>query len=246
MPVILEKISFSKYMVKNKDTLSSIAKKFNLSEDSIILTNYMKTSRIKNGVMIMIPNQNGRLITTEKNDSVYKISGRYGVSWEKIADVNNLKSEKLENGTKLFIPGSKLTSYEKEKYYEDLSFIWPIKGVITSFFGLRIDPFTLTYGYHTGLDIRNKYGTPVKSINAGVVYQTGFDAVYGNFILIKHGNGIVSKYGHLSKITVKMGEKLSRGQLIGNVGSTGRSTGAHLHFEIYKNGKLINPQKIYN
>jgi murein DD-endopeptidase MepM/ murein hydrolase activator NlpD len=246
---ITGKIEYSKYKVKNKDTISTVAKKFGLSEDTIILTNYVRKSRFMNGITLIIPNQNGRLITVNNNDSVFKIANRYGVAWEKIADVNDLKSENIVSGTKIFIPESRMTDSEKEKYYDNnnKSYIWPLKGIITSPFGLRLDPFTLTYDYHTGLDIGgNSYGTPVKSINDGNVLVTGFDDIYGNYIVIRHNNGIVSKYCHLSKINVKTGSKVTLGQIIGNIGSSGRSTGAHLHFEILKNGKLMNPQKIYN
>jgi murein DD-endopeptidase MepM/ murein hydrolase activator NlpD len=240
-----KKIEISKYKVNNNETIKSIAKKFNLSEDTIILTNKISSNNIlKQGMLLNIPNQNGRLITLGNNDSIYKIAEKYGISWEKIVDVNSIESNIVYSGTKIFIPESKLSNYEKTQFYDIIQFKWPLKGKISSYFGFRIDPFTLTYGYHTGLDIGSEYGTPVKSINDGTVIYTGYDDIYGNNIIIKHSDGIISKYGHLSKILVSKDEKVKISQLIANVGSTGRSTGSHLHLEIRKNGKLIDPLKL--
>ena len=119
----------------------------------------------------------------------------------------------------------------------------PFHGDITSRFGTRENPFDGSgVETHKGLDIRAPYGAPVKSMAKGEVIFAGPRGGFGNCIMLKHGNGFETLYGHLSKILVNVGQKIEIGQQIGNVGSTGRSTGPHLHYEVHKNGQKINPE----
>lgn len=118
----------------------------------------------------------------------------------------------------------------------------PFTGAITSPFGTRENPFDGSgVETHKGLDIRGPLGAPVKAMAKGQVLFAGERGGFGNCIILKHGNGYETLYGHLSKILVKPGQKIEIGQQIGNIGSTGRSTGPHLHYEIHKNGQKINP-----
>ena len=119
----------------------------------------------------------------------------------------------------------------------------PFPGKITSTFGHRENPFGgSNVETHKGLDIAGPFGSPVKAMAEGIVEFAGLRGGFGNCIMLKHANGIETLYGHLSKILVKVGEKIGIGQTIGKIGSTGRSTGPHLHYEIHKNGQKINPQ----
>jgi murein DD-endopeptidase MepM/ murein hydrolase activator NlpD len=119
----------------------------------------------------------------------------------------------------------------------------PFHGDITSRFGSRENPFSgAGVETHKGLDIRAPYGAPVKSMAKGEVVFAGPRGGFGNCIMLKHGNGFETLYGHLSKILVSVGQQIEIGQQIGNVGSTGRSTGPHLHYEVHKNGQKINPE----
>lgn len=120
---------------------------------------------------------------------------------------------------------------------------WPCYGWITSTFGYRYDPFTGERTFHKGLDIATSIGTPVVAPADGRVVSTGFHSRMGNEIVIDHGLGIVSSYGHLNDIKVKVGDRVERGQIIGTVGNTGRSTGPHLHYEVLVNGINVNPMK---
>lgn len=121
--------------------------------------------------------------------------------------------------------------------------IWPSDSrKITSGFGVRKDPFTQKASMHTGLDIGGDTGDNVYAAATGEVIETGQHHDYGNYILIEHTQGIQTKYMHLSKVLVSKGDKISKGEIIGLVGSTGRSTGSHLHYEVIKNGKQVNPQ----
>ncbi len=119
--------------------------------------------------------------------------------------------------------------------------IAPAMGVITDGFGPRKDPFTGRRAFHRGLDIAARRGTPVEAPADGIVLFAGHEHGYGRVIKLSHGFGYVTVFGHLSKILVHPGEKVHRGEIIGHVGSSGRSTGPHLHYEVHVDGKAVNP-----
>ena len=119
--------------------------------------------------------------------------------------------------------------------------IWPTEGFVTSRFGYRSSPFTGQSSFHKGLDIAAPTGTPIYAPARGTVTAAGTDGAYGLCVDISHGGGLSTKYGHMSKFVVKSGQKVERGQLIGHVGSTGRVTGPHLHYEVRVNGVPTNP-----
>ncbi|HKW01877.1 MAG TPA: peptidoglycan DD-metalloendopeptidase family protein [Vicinamibacterales bacterium] len=122
--------------------------------------------------------------------------------------------------------------------------IWPIAGWLSSGYGNRADPFTGQPDFHAGLDISADKGTPVRATADGVVELAAYNGNYGNCIMISHGFGIGTRFGHLSGYAVGVGQKVKRGDVIGYVGSTGRATSSHLHYEILLNGSPINPLKI--
>ena len=122
--------------------------------------------------------------------------------------------------------------------------IWPAHGWLTGTFGGRSDPFTGEPGFHQGLDISTEKGQPVYATAAGTIESAAYTGDYGNLIVVQHGFGLVTRYGHLSAFHVKPGQAVRRGDVIGYVGATGRATGAHLHYEIVANGRLINPLQI--
>jgi murein DD-endopeptidase MepM/ murein hydrolase activator NlpD len=119
--------------------------------------------------------------------------------------------------------------------------IWPAFGGLTSGFGSRRDPFTGTPALHLGLDIAADHGQAVYATADGVVSEAQFHAQYGNVVTVSHGFGLESRYAHLSRFAVRPGKTVSRGDLLGHVGSTGRSTSAHLHYEIWIDGRPVNP-----
>lgn len=121
--------------------------------------------------------------------------------------------------------------------------LWPVKGFITSGFGNRQDPIEDGSDYHTGVDISAPYGSPVQAPAEGLVIFCGWQQGYGNCVEISHGGGLVTRYAHLSKILVKPGQKMKRWQRIGLVGTSGRSTGSHLHYEVLRNGKPSDPRR---
>ncbi|NOY89105.1 MAG: M23 family metallopeptidase [FCB group bacterium] len=150
----------------------------------------------------------------------------------------------------------RLSAFELEKYGEvedallkvkkrldHTPSIWPTKGWVSRGFGMKYDPFTGYKQMHRGIDIANRTGTPVIATADGIVKQTGVSSGMGKFILLNHSYGFQTRFAHLSKIQVKQGQRIKRGDLIGLMGSTGYSTGPHLHYEVIRNGKFLNPAK---
>lgn len=120
----------------------------------------------------------------------------------------------------------------------------PVKrGWISSYFGKRTDPFSGRKTMHKGIDFAGKKGSDVIAVAAGMVSDVGKQTGYGQVVEINHGNGVVTRYGHNQKVLVKKGDRIARGQTIANMGSSGRSTGPHVHFEVLRNGKQVNPAK---
>jgi murein DD-endopeptidase MepM/ murein hydrolase activator NlpD len=122
--------------------------------------------------------------------------------------------------------------------------IWPIAGWLSSSYGNRKDPFNGGPDFHPGLDISADRGTPVRATADGTVEAAGYNGAYGNSVMIAHGYGIETRFGHLSGYAVSVGQQIHRGDVIGYVGSTGRATAAHLHYEILVNGSPINPLRL--
>ncbi len=122
--------------------------------------------------------------------------------------------------------------------------IWPAQGWLSDRFGVRSDPFTGEHGYHQGLDISADKGQPVFATADGLVESASYNGDYGNMVVLKHGFDLTTRYGHMSGFAVKVGQKVKRGTVIGFVGATGRATGAHVHYEILANGKLIDPLQL--
>lgn len=123
--------------------------------------------------------------------------------------------------------------------------LMPAKGLIGAGFGWRRDPFTGLNQFHRGVDILAPIGTPVRAPADGVVIKAERDSGYGNTLMISHGDGIVTRFGHLSAFKVQAGQKVQRGDIVALVGNTGRSTGSHVHYEVMENGTAVNPEKFW-
>jgi murein DD-endopeptidase MepM/ murein hydrolase activator NlpD len=133
---------------------------------------------------------------------------------------------------------------KREKLAAATPSIWPAHGWLTGTFGGRPDPFTGEPDYHQGLDISTDKGNPVYATADGTVESAARAGQYGNLIVLEHDFSLSTRYGHLSRFNVRPGQRVKRGDIIGYVGSTGRSTGAHLHYEILANGRRINPLQL--
>ena len=243
----LQPVEFQKYTVKSGDNITRISKKFGLSNIStlIAVNNISNARKLQVGEVLKIPSTDGVIHTVTKNENLNGIASKYGVSIENLLDVNDLSTSVLKAGQNLFIPGARLDSYSLKMALGEL-FKCPItaKWRLTSPYGNRADPFTGVKKFHTGMDMAAPTGTPVKATLDGKVVAVSFNQVYGNYVIVSHINGYQSLYAHLHAATVKVGQRINQGEKLGLVGSTGYSTGPHLHFTVYKNGKLVNPQEL--
>ena len=132
------------------------------------------------------------------------------------------------------------------KYLASLPNLWPAQGKLRSKYGNRKDPFGKGTRFHKGIDIANSHGTSIKAAGSGTVTYSGTRSGYGRVVIIKHSSGYETLYAHNSQNLVRVGDKVKKGQVIAKMGSTGRSTGCHLHFEIHRNGNTINPLTVLN
>jgi len=240
------------HIVQEGETLQSIGKNYGITFDSIQFANNLSSSHVKVGQKLMIPAVEGTLHTVKKGDTVEKVAKQYGVPSQAIVDFNYLDSPyTLTAGMVITIPNAKRPS--TQRYYSGHStyglsaygvlpntgnvqtgtgqFAWPFSGVLTQGY----------HAYHHAIDIAARTGD-VKAADKGTVVRAGWwEGGYGNAVQIAHGNGFVTTYAHMSVLAVSVGDNVEKGQKIGVVGSTGRSTGPHVHFTIQKGGAFVNP-----
>jgi len=237
---------YSSYKVTKGDTISHISETFGLTQDTILSFNGIKNSRLLQiNQYLKIPNQDGVLYSVKKGDSLDSIAKRYEIDAVAIQKTNELVSADLTQGEALFLPAARLARTDLQEINGDL-FIWPIRGYISSRYGWRTSPFTGARQFHSGLDIAASQGTPIRAAMAGRVSSTGYDVNSGNYVVLSHHSGYRTFYGHLDIIRVSAGEYVKTNQRIGDVGSTGLSTGSHLHFTVFKNGLTVNPLNLMN
>jgi murein DD-endopeptidase MepM/ murein hydrolase activator NlpD len=232
------------HKIRQGDTIGALAQTYGLNPDTLLSLNNIKNSRlIQIDQMLRIPNQDGILHRVRQGDTLASIAEKYETYADAILTANELFSETINAGTSLFVPGARLSRTDLQEINGDL-FVWPVRGYITSPYGYRPSPFTRERQFHSGLDIGAAQGTPVRAGMAGRVSSVGFDGVSGNYVVITHHSGYRTLYAHLSVIRAKAGAYVRGGDVIGDVGSTGLSTGPHLHFTVYKNGVTVNPRAL--
>lgn len=239
---IISAVSSREYLLQRGDTLSEIAHNNGLDVGTLIAFNEIKdVRRIFAGTTIKIPNVDGVPYTVQKGDSLASIAEEHGVHLNAILDANDLQSEIISNGQVLFIPGGQINEYDYKKAMGTL-FLYPTRGRLTSPFGYRNDPFTGVRSMHYGIDLAAPLGTDIISTMSGTVIAVGDrPSGYGKYVVIRHNHGFQSLYGHLSRISVRKGQYIYQGQKIGEMGNSGRSTGPHLHFALYRNNVPVNP-----
>jgi murein DD-endopeptidase MepM/ murein hydrolase activator NlpD len=234
-------IYFTAYMVQRGDTLSGIADDFNVSLDAVVSLNGVKNARtLQPGRILKIPSMSGILYTAKAGDSATTVAAANGVSADRVIEANGLMSDALEAGRSIFLPDAKLASFTLREISGDL-FAWPARGWISSWYGWRSDPFSGSRVFHNGIDIGVDMGTPVRAAMDGVVSETGYNSGFGNYVVLSHHAGWQSLYGHLESISVRDGQSVASGERIAYSGNTGYSTGPHLHFSVFKNGRTVNP-----
>ncbi|MGI6092225.1 MAG: peptidoglycan DD-metalloendopeptidase family protein [Veillonellaceae bacterium] len=236
------------HTVSEGETLEVIAAKYNIDVDTIRGANPDTDENcLQIGERLTILPQKGIIYTTDMGDTLWSIANAYGVEVAKIITANSKDSEDLSIGEKLFIPGAKPqpkaeTVVARADYQVSRSaparFLWPASGSLTSSFGSRWGRL------HAGIDIANDIGTSVRAAMAGRVVSAGWLSGYGYTMVIEHSHGYETLYGHLSEFAVGPGQYVRAGQTVAYMGNTGYSTGPHLHFEVRKNGRLINPSSV--
>lgn len=247
-------VSMTAYVVKEGDTIWSIAERFGLRADTVIGSNSPdKVNYPIPGTVLRIPDRDGIFVRINQRFSVERLAAMYGTKSDLIYDANNIRrGSQPYLGSELFIPGAsyaavietgggmlRVTS-GREHMFRNL-FIWPAKGNVSSRYGWRGSVFGSGADFHSGIDIAAPAGRAVVSAMEGEVIYAGWMGGYGKTLVIGHEDGFATLYGHCSQLAVKKGDRVSSGQLISYVGSTGRSTGSHLHFEIRKDNRPLDP-----
>lgn len=238
------------YEVQSGDTISKIAQDFGVSENTILWENDLtSSSKIKEGDKIRILPVSGVAHKVEGGDTIYTVAKKYQANAQAIIDFpfNDIGDDfQLRTGQILTIPDGAPpakpkpvpTQYLAQEQIDianlgSAQFIWPAVGQIAQYFSW----------YHPGLDISNLAGGSIHVSDSGTVTVAGWpdNYGYGNRVVVDHGNGFTTLYAHMSAIYVSVGQKVAKGDVLGMMGSTGRSTGTHLHIEIRKNGSNLNP-----
>jgi len=239
------------YTVKPGDTLASIGKKFDISIDTIKWANDLKTDTIKPEQVLKIAPVTGVVHTVISGETIYSIAKKYNIPAQNIVnfifnDFADIDTHSLRAGQTLYVPGGVIEP-EQPKYaamaphyanaiagvHGSSNFIWPTTGIITQY----------PTWYHMAFDIASNSSPPIIAADTGTVTYAGcIPTGYGCHVMVDHGNGYQTLYGHMSVISVSAGQAVNQGQQLGIMGSTGNSTGPHCHFEIRLNGVLQNPQ----
>lgn len=247
-PSVPARSAVETYVVQEGDTLGNIADHYGLNLSTILWANQLTLrSTIRPGQELSILPTDGVLYKVTSGDTLSRIARRFNVDADKILSQNQLASaDRLHIGDRLLIPGAepyqaapRITAPVSNLFAPSTKtppatggWIWPTDWhVITQYFGWK----------HTGVDIDGDYTTNNYAARDGVVIYSGWRGGYGLTVEIDHGDGYVTRYGHHSKIYVKVGDYVTAGQAVGRTGTTGRSTGTHLHFEVIKNGRFQNP-----
>ncbi|NTU73898.1 M23 family metallopeptidase [Candidatus Roizmanbacteria bacterium] len=236
------------YSVKNGDTLETISKRFDISVNTIKWANDLKNDTIKPSQVLKIPPVTGVVHKVVSGENIYSIAKKYKTDAQKIVnfpfnDFEDSETFALTPGQTLYVPDGVIEE-QKPTYSAPVfaqiqagvqgtsNFIWPTTGIITQY----------PIWYHMALDIANSSNPPVIAADTGtVVYAGCINYGYGCHVIVDHGNGYQTLYGHLLRIDVSAGQAVGKGSQLGLMGSTGRSTGTHLHFEIRSGSTLLNP-----
>lgn len=254
----VERTEIVQHTVQAGDTVSTIAQRYGITINTILWANNLgATSLIRPGDKLTILPTSGLLYTVKSGDTLSKIAGLYAIEADRIALANPALEDGLKIGQQIILPGAKRIAPVPARVTKPAApatgisvirdlikapdapsssgkMVWPTVGSrITQYFSWR----------HNGIDIANKVGTPIYAADDGTVEiaATGYNGGYGNTILINHGGGVKTRYGHASKLFVKVGDTVKKGENIAAMGSTGRSTGPHLHFEVIVSGTRYNP-----
>ena len=236
-------IKYEEYSIGEGENLTSISRKIGVSLDTLVSVNKISNAnKLTPGQKIIIPNRNGLLYTIKENENIEEVASKYDIQLKRILTFNKIDNvSDIKTGEDIFLPGAKYTLDERIDKFGQMFSLPTVITRISSVFGYRIHPITKIRTKHTGVDIPGSLNTPIYAARKGKVIFAGYSGGYGNLVIVRHDNGYTTYYGHLNKITTKIGDNVGVGVMIGRMGSTGNSTGSHLHFEVRKNGEALNP-----
>jgi murein DD-endopeptidase MepM/ murein hydrolase activator NlpD len=241
--VLLSTLKVARYTAQRGDTISRIASRFKLNVDTIVSWNDIRDARaLHPGMALEVPNRDGLRYVVRRGDTLQSIARAWGVGFNDVLDANMLESSVITVGQALFLPGARMNPTVLNRVLGSL-FIYPVQGRISSWFGQRPDPFTGIRNYHNGVDIVNVVGTPILAAMAGRVADTGFNYNYGYYVILQHQGGYQTLYGHMTRFVVRKSQKVGQGEKIGELGTTGYSTGPHVHFSVFQNGQPVDPMR---
>lgn len=247
---VYPELTYTSYRIRKGDMIGVIAERFGLTQDTLIsINNIRQTRRIQIGDYIKVPSMPGILYTTKKDgETAASVAEKYQVSAQKTAAVNHLHEQgSLAAGTSLFVPDAFMDWVTRQEINGDL-FRRPLRAryYVSSNFGWRRSPFTGKRTFHNGVDMASPAWTPVYAALAGTVTAAGFHSVYGNYVIVAHHSGYRTLYGHMVGIKARKGQSVDTRTVLGWVGTTGLSTGPHLHFSVFKYGSAVNPVSLWN
>jgi murein DD-endopeptidase MepM/ murein hydrolase activator NlpD len=243
------------HVVQPDETVAAIAQKYNLQPNTILMENNLTAqSKLRPGQRLRILPSDGVRHKVQRGETIFTIAKKYGLGDDEVAaqpivsfPFNTFADDNtytLTAGQYVFVPGGvrremtpfaavRLTTPNAGAVSATGAFVWPAAGYLSQGY----------FWYHKGWDIANRGGGKILAADAGKVIVAGWvdNTGYGNRVMIDHGNGTVTLYGHLSVVRVQVGQTVNKGDVIGDMGSTGRSTGTHLHFEVRTGGQLLNP-----
>jgi len=238
---------FSWHTLQAGESLSTVADLYGISLDAIVGANpdISSLDRLPLGIDLLIPPSAGLVVTLDPGESLLDLVVAHGVAPEAVVAANDLRSPfDVAPGMLVFLPGvrpSEALARLQLVREEENRYVWPLHGRLTSYYGAR-NLGMGTSSFHKGIDIAAPSGTPVGASRSGTVTYAGWsNQGYGNLIKVRHAGGDETWYGHFSSIAVSVGEHVSQGEVIGRIGSTGISTGPHLHFELRVSGRALDP-----
>jgi murein DD-endopeptidase MepM/ murein hydrolase activator NlpD len=239
-PGTLRTLRTTVYTVRTGDSVSGIAQKHGLAIDTVLSWNAIRDAHlVVPGRVLTLPNADGLRYTVRRGDTLEGIAKRSGIPLAAILDWNDLGSPVITVGQAIFLPGARMSAADIARALGTL-FVWPVKGKLSSRFGMRVGPVDGIDRMHWGVDLKADPGTSVLAAAEGTVADAGYNGTYGKYIILRH-SGFQTLYGHLSRFTVATGESVAQGRKIGEVGSTGVSTGPHLHFGVFRGGEPVDP-----
>lgn len=237
----LPELKFFRYRVKKGENFWIVLSKSGLDMDTLMSVNLLTSPyQVGEGTILFIPNMRGVVVTGDDKEGLARVLSESRVNIEYVRRAN--KSDNLDKDF-VFVPCGKVSGLERSMFLGS-AFLSPIKtGRTTSGFGTRKDPFNENKSqFHRGVDIGCPIGTKIYSARAGRVTFAGYADGYGKLVILEHEHGYTTYYGHLSRFTVKQGDSVGAGQSVAFSGNTGRTTGPHLHFEIRRHGRALNPR----